>query len=81
MYQYQYQYKRRTYKRQTLQKSDSTHVGLTIVGWYKRRTETIVGPVQTSDGNIYEEKRRTIVELEKNTIAIRNKLKITRLLC
>ena len=39
------------------------------VGQYKRRT-----------GIIYTKKRRTLVEFEKNIIALRNKLKITHLL-
>ena len=52
--------KRRTHTRRTLQRSDSTNVGLTNVGllqtsdWYKRRTNkrrtaTNVGLVQSSD--------------------------------
>ena len=50
-----------------MQKSD-----LQTSDWYKRGTETNVGPVQMSDGYIYKEKRRTLVEFEKNTIAIRS---------
>ena len=66
-----YQYKGRTHKRRTLQKSDSTNVGFTNVGLvqtsdlYIRRTSTNVG----------REKLRTLVEFEKN-IAIRNKPKL-----
>ena len=59
------QYKRRTVQPSDLQTSD----------WYKRRTSTNVGPVQTSDGYIYKKKRQTLVDFEKKTIAIRNKLK------
>ena len=33
--------------------------------WYKRRTDTNVGPVQTLPGYIYKEKRWTLVEFEK----------------
>jgi len=39
-------YKHKTYKRRTV----------------KRRTSTNVGPVKTSDGYIYKEKRRTMEE-------------------
>ena len=48
--------------------------------WDKRLTGANVGAVQTSDGYIYKEKDRTLVEFEKKTIAIRNKLKVTYLL-
>ena len=76
----------------TTQTSDVTNVGrykgrtvqtpdLKTSDWYKRRTETNVRLVQTSDLQyIYKEKRRTLVEFKKKTIAVRNKLKITHLL-
>ena len=71
-----YQYKRRTHKHRTLQRSDSTNVGPTNIGRYKGRT------VQTSDWY----KRRTstnvglCLSLKEKTISIKNKLKITHLL-
>ena len=74
------------YKRRTLQRLDGTNFGITNVGlvqtsdWDKRRTGANVGAVQKSDGYIYKEKDRTLVEFEKKTIAIRNKLKVTYLL-
>ena len=37
--------------------------------------------METSDGYIYNEKLRTLVEFKKKTIAIRNKLEITHLYC
>ena len=41
---------------------------------------TKVGLGQMSVGYIYKEKRRTLVEVKKQTIAIKNKIKITHLL-
>ena len=35
---------------------------------YKRRAETNVGPVQTSDGYMYKEKCRILVEREKRPL-------------
>ena len=64
----------------TAQKSDPQTSDSTKVGQYKRWTSTNDGPLQTSDGYIYKEKRRTLVEFEKKTIVIRNKLKSTHLL-
>ena len=69
-----------------IQIGTSTNIGPTNIGCYKgrtvqtsdrhkRRTETNVGLVQTSDSYVYKEKRRTLVEIEKKTIAIRIKLK------
>ena len=52
------------YKGQTVQTSD-----LQTSDWYKRRTSTNV------DRYIYKGKRRTLLEFEKKTIAIRDKLK------
>ena len=52
-----------------LQTSDPQTSDVIKVGQYKRRT-----------GIIYKKKRRTLVEFEKNIIALRNKLKITPLL-
>ena len=58
-----YQYQRRTHKRRTLQKWDSTNVGpVQTSDWYKRRTSTNVGPVQTLDWY----KRRTGTFIRKN---------------
>ena len=85
------QYKRRTQYHRTLQRSDSTNVGrykgrpvktsdLQTSDWYKCKTDTNVGLVQTSDGYISKVKRRTFVSLKKKTIAIRNKLKVTHFL-
>ena len=45
---------------QTVQTSD-----LQTSDWYKRRTGTNIGLVQTSDGYILKKKRRTLVEFEK----------------
>ena len=72
----------RCIKGRTLQRLDSTNVGGTAVeDWDKRRSSTKVGPVQTLDGYIYKEKRRSLVEVVKNkTIVLRNRLKIDHLL-
>ena len=76
-----YQYKRRTHKRRTYKLRTGLNVGLVQTSnWEKRRTSTNVRPVQMSDVYIYKGKRQTLVEFEKKTIAIRNKLKITHLL-
>ena len=44
------------------QTSDAPKVGQYKRQTFKRRAGTNVGPVQTSDGYIYKEKRRSLVE-------------------
>ena len=63
-----------------VQRLDSTNVGLTnfelvqMSDWDKCRTiVTNVEPVQMSDGYIYKEKRRALVEFERRTTMKRNK--------
>ena len=65
------------YKRRTA----GTHVGLRQTSnQYKHWTITNTGPVQTSDGTFLR-KMSDFGWVGKNTIAIRNKLKIIHLLC
>ncbi len=51
-----------------VQTSDAPKVGQYKRQTFKRRAGTNVGPVQTSDGYIYKEKRRTFVEFEKKPL-------------